>query len=77
MKRPTSKGSRSFVKRNRKPLVDIIAARTANGYELQMPTARARLAAQWLRALSDGYVIFDEGDIGMAIPGPVVVREME
>ncbi len=67
----------SVLKRNRKPLVDIIAARTANGYELQMPTARARLAAQWLRALSDGYVIFDEGDIGMAIPGPVVVREME
>ena len=65
----------TVLKRNRKPLVDVIVARSENGYELQMPTARARQTIQWLRALSDGYVIFDEGDIGMTIPGPVVVQE--
>jgi len=66
-----------LLKRNRKPLADVIVARTAAGFELQMQTARARLAAQWLRALSDGYVVFDDADVGMAIPGPVVVRELE
>jgi glycine hydroxymethyltransferase len=67
----------AVLKRNRKPLVDVIVERTADGYELQLPTARARLAVQWLRALSDGYVIFDDGDVGMTIPGPVLIRELE
>ncbi len=67
----------AVLKRNRKPYVDVIAARKNGHYTLEMPTAKARQAVQWLRALSDGYVIFDENDVGCAIPGPVKIREVE
>jgi glycine hydroxymethyltransferase len=66
----------AVLKRNRKPFVDVIAARQNGHYTLELPTARARAVAQWLRALSDGYVIFDETDIGIQIPGPVMIREL-
>jgi glycine hydroxymethyltransferase len=65
----------AVLKRNRKPLIDVIVSRSAEGYALALPTSKARHTAQWLRALSDGYVIFDDTDIGMTIPGPVVVTE--
>jgi glycine hydroxymethyltransferase len=67
----------AVLKRNRKPLIDVIAGRNATGYTLQLPTAKARVVAQWLRALSDGYVIFDDSDVGITIPGPVTIREVE
>jgi hypothetical protein len=67
----------AVLKRNRKPLIDVIAGRNAAGYTLQLPTAKARVVVQWLRALSDGYVIFDDSDVGMTIPGPVTIRELE
>ncbi len=65
----------AVLKRNRRPLIDVIVERCDGGYALSLPTSKARKTAQWLRALSDGYVIFDESDIGMTIPGPVVIRE--
>jgi glycine hydroxymethyltransferase len=65
----------AVLKRNRKPFIDVIVARNNGHYTLEMPTARARQAAQWLRALSDGLVIFDDTNVGMTIPGPVIVRE--
>jgi glycine hydroxymethyltransferase len=74
---PGERMNNAILKRNRKPFVDVIAARASeHAYTLELPTARARVAVQWLRALSDGYVIFDENDIGMTIPGPVMIREL-
>ena len=40
------------------------------------PTANGHRAAAWLRALSDGYVLFDETDIYRKVEGPVVVEEV-
>ena len=57
-------------------LLDVIVARTEHTYTLELPTAKARHVVQWLRALSDGYVILDEVDPGMSIPGPVVIHEL-
>ncbi|MCX7680620.1 MAG: glycine cleavage system aminomethyltransferase GcvT [Anaerolineae bacterium] len=42
---------------------------------LIVPTANGSRVAAWLRALSDGYVLFDEADIYRKIEGPVVVEE--
>jgi glycine hydroxymethyltransferase len=47
----------------------------ANHYLLAVPRAKFGLAAEWLRALSDGYVTIDEGDLQRKAPGPVVVTE--
>jgi hypothetical protein len=33
--------------------------------------------ASWLRALADGYVLFDEDDLFRKVEGPVVVEEIE
>ncbi|MBN1440275.1 MAG: glycine cleavage system aminomethyltransferase GcvT [Anaerolineales bacterium] len=42
----------------------------ADEFLLTVPSARANLALAWLRALSDGYVRFDD-DLVRKIPGPV------
>jgi glycine hydroxymethyltransferase len=47
---------------------------TTGHFTLQVPTGDAGVAAAWLRALSDGYVRFDE-DLTRKIPGPVWVAE--
>ena len=73
---PNERMNNAVLKRNRKPLLDVIVARTEHTYTLELPTAKARHVVQWLRALSDGYVILDEVDPGMSIPGPVVIREL-
>jgi glycine hydroxymethyltransferase len=44
-----------------------------NTCRLSVPSARASLAAAWLRGLSDGYARFDP-DLARRIPGPLVVR---
>jgi glycine hydroxymethyltransferase len=36
----------------------------------------AALAAAWLQALSDGFVVYDETDIYGKLPGPVVIRTL-
>jgi len=41
------------------------------------PSANGARVASWLRALSDGYVLFDEGDVFRKVEGPVVVEEVE
>jgi len=43
-------------------------------YRLSIPTAKAGLAATWLRDLSDGYVAFDSDPL-RRIPGPIIVTE--
>jgi glycine/serine hydroxymethyltransferase/glycine cleavage system aminomethyltransferase T len=40
------------------------------------PTANGHRVAAWLRALSDGYVLFDETDVYRKVEGPVVVEEV-
>lgn len=41
-------------------------------FRFSLPSAQAGLAAAWLRALSDGYVRFDD-DFARRLPGPVTV----
>lgn len=40
------------------------------------PTANGNRVAAWLRALSDGYVLFDEADLYRKVEGPVTVEEV-
>lgn len=44
-------------------------------YLLAVPRAKFGLVAEWLRALSDGYITIDESDLQRSAPGPVRVRE--
>jgi glycine hydroxymethyltransferase len=46
-----------------------------DGYLLGVKRSQFGLAAAWLRALSDGYVSIDAGDLQRKAPGPVAVRE--
>ena len=45
----------------------------ANSYRLNL-AGRAARALEWLRSLSDGFVIFDDLDIHAKLPGPVAVN---
>ncbi len=46
-------------------------------YRLIVPGERSRRVVSWLRALSDGHVRFDDGDVWAKLPGPVVVRDRQ
>ena len=46
---------------------------SASEYRLEI-AGRAERAVAWLRALSDGYVVFDETDLHAKLPGPVAVK---
>lgn len=60
--------------RNRGLVSSASVSRTATGYTLNVPADKVAHVTQWLRALSDGYVIFNDADVAGAIPGPVVVK---
>ncbi len=45
-------------------------------YHLVVPTDRARRVIAWLRDLSDGFVRFDDADLWVKLPGPIVVRDL-
>jgi len=45
-------------------------------YRLVVPSAAFQRVLAWLRALSDGYVLFDPQDLQAKLPGPVVVRNL-
>ena len=47
----------------------------ADRFLLGVPRAKFGLAAEWLRALSDGYVTIDPEDLQRKAPGPVAVEE--
>ncbi|MCW5877222.1 MAG: glycine cleavage system aminomethyltransferase GcvT, partial [Anaerolineales bacterium] len=47
----------------------------AGHYLLAVPRAKFGLAAEWLRALSDGYVTLDAEDLARTAPGPVAATE--
>ena len=55
------------------PMSRIYAEKTADGYTLHIESKLQRALA-WLRALSDGFVIFDANDLQAKLPGPVVVK---
>ena len=50
-----------------------ITRRSPNEYRLKIAGSADRAVA-WLRALSDGYVLFDDQDIHAKLPGPVAVN---
>ena len=52
---------------------EAVLERTEEGFTLTLPSARAGIALAWLRALSDGYVRFDD-DLARKIPGPVTIE---
>ena len=47
----------------------------ADRFLLGVPKAKYGLAAEWLRALSDGFVVIDPADLQRTAPGPVEVVE--
>jgi glycine hydroxymethyltransferase len=51
---------------------EAVLERTDDGFFVTVPSARASIALAWLRALSDGYVRFDD-DLARKMPGPVEV----
>ncbi|MCL4506529.1 MAG: glycine cleavage system aminomethyltransferase GcvT [Chloroflexi bacterium] len=56
------------------PMSPAVLLNAGNAYRLAVPADKATRVAQWLRALSDGYVIFDQQDIHAKLPGPVIVK---
>ncbi|MCW5878400.1 MAG: glycine cleavage system aminomethyltransferase GcvT [Anaerolineales bacterium] len=48
---------------------------SGDDYLLAVPRAKFSLAAEWLRALSDGFVTLDDQDLTRTAPGPVLVTE--
>jgi glycine hydroxymethyltransferase len=52
---------------------EAVVERTDDGFLLNVPSVRASLALAWLRALSDGFVRFDD-DLARKMPGPVEVE---
>jgi glycine hydroxymethyltransferase len=54
-------------------VTEAVLERAEDGFGLTIPSARAGLALAWLRALSDGYVKFDD-DLERKLPGPVTIE---
>ena len=50
-----------------------VKRRSAEAFQLSL-AGRAERAVAWLRALSDGYALFDDTDIHAKAPGPITVR---
>jgi glycine hydroxymethyltransferase len=45
-------------------------------YRLVIPANLRNRVADWLRALSDGYVLVDPADVHVKVPGPAIVRDL-
>lgn len=56
-----------------RPLSRAIVEGEGERFRLHLEQAQGRIVA-WLRALSDGYVVFDAEDLHAKLPGPVDVR---
>lgn len=53
-----------------------IATLAADDHLLLCPREAGRAVADWLRALSDGYIVFDEADLLRKVQGPALVEEV-
>jgi glycine hydroxymethyltransferase len=62
------------LERSGEPMSPAIVLNAGNTYRIAVPTAKATRVAQWFRALSDGYVLFDDKDIPAKLAGPVIVN---
>ncbi len=62
------------LERNGSPMSPAIVLNAGNVYRVAVPVEKATRVAQWFRALSDGYVMFDDKDIPAKLSGPVVVN---
>jgi glycine hydroxymethyltransferase len=63
-----------ILERNGALMAPALVVNTGKTYRVAVPAGKVTRVAQWFRALSDGYVLFDEHDIHAKLPGPVVVR---
>ena len=61
--------------RNRVPLCPVSVVNTGASFLLAIASAQAKSATQWLRALSDNYVIWDDAEPSRGVPGPVAITE--
>ncbi|HEY3341577.1 MAG TPA: glycine cleavage system aminomethyltransferase GcvT, partial [Anaerolineae bacterium] len=62
------------LERDGKPMSPALVVNAGNVYRVAVPAENATRVAQWFRALSDGYVLFDDKDIPAKLTGPVVVH---
>ncbi len=53
----------------------VVTAREPHRFHLTVPADQAAAVADYLRALSDGYIAFGDDDLRRKIPGPVWVHE--
>lgn len=63
-----------LLERDGSPMSPAIILNTGSTYRLAVPADKIERVARWLRALSDGYVQFDDHDVHAKLPGPVVVK---
>ncbi len=69
----TGQSQKTSLNTTQGPVEGILTCAGLNTYRLTLPSAKAPLAAAWLRDLSDGYIRFDP-DLTRRLPGPVIVR---
>lgn len=58
---------------NKANMADVTVVNMGANYLLAVPSAQAARIISWLRALSDGYTLFDSNDPTVGTPGPVTV----
>ena len=61
--------------RNRVPICPVSVVNTGTSFLLAIGADHAKLVTQWLRALSDNYVLWDDSDPAKGVPGPVTITE--
>jgi glycine hydroxymethyltransferase len=65
-----------LLERDGKAMSPAIVLCLGDRYRVAVPNDKLSRVARWLRALSDGYVIFDNNDPQAKLPGPVVVKQV-
>lgn len=63
-----------LLERDGSPMSPAIVLNAGASWRLAVPAQKVERVARWLRALSDGYVRFDERDVYAKLPGPVIVK---
>lgn len=63
-----------ILERTGAPMSPAIVLNTGHSYVVAVPSANAIRVTYWFRALSDGYVTFDDNDPQAKLPAPVIVK---